>query len=225
MQRKARVMVAALAIVAAFAPVHSQATGIPTLDFAAIAQAVTDAMQQAQEAASQLSAIEREIDQAKSQFDQIKKMNVGNSGYGGMYNNPDMVEYLPTSTTSGSWEQIYTNMDQGQLSAYRTKYDMQSDDPLQQEVFDKQLTNLSTAQGAYRANNLRLQNLKDLQQLADSAQTPQEKQDIQARLQVEQASITNESNRLATSKDIMERQDKLLAAKQNKKFEDFLNGE
>lgn len=225
MRTKVRALVAALAISTAFVPLHSQATGIPTLDMAAIGQAITDAIQQAAEAADQLAALEREIDQAKSQFDDMKKMTTGNSGYGSFYNNPDLVDYLPTSTTQGSWEQIYTNMDQSQLKAYRTKYDMQSDDPLQQEVFDKQLTNLSTAQGAYRANNLRLENLQKLQELADSAETPQQKQDIQARLQVEQASISNEANRLATSKDIMERQDKLLAAKQNKKFEDFLNGE
>lgn len=203
----------------------SHASGIPTVDVAAIAQAVMDAMQQAQEAAAQLGALEDQIDQAKAQFEEMKQLTTGNSRYGSQYYDPSMYEYLPTSTTAGSWEQIYKNMDGTTLSSYRKKYGLVTDNTGQQEVFDKQLANLRTAEAAYAANNKRLENLKKLQALADSANTPQQKEDIQARLQVEQANIANEANRLATAKDIMERQDKLMAQKQNRDFNKFLSGE
>lgn len=206
-----------------YTPVY--ASGIPTVDLAAIAQAVMDAMQQATEAAAQLEQMTREVEQAKELYDENKELITGNSGYGSKYNSDDLTDYIPTTATSGSWEQIYSNMDASTLKAYRTKYGLVSDKPTQQEVYDKKLTNLRTLEGAHRANNLRLENIQNLQALADSAETPQEKQDVLARLSVEQASINNEANRLATVKDLMERQDQMLTQKQNTEYSKFLKGE
>lgn len=228
MNRKLRVVALSTAMCfGCSTPWQANATGIPTLDIADIAQAVANAAEQATQAAEQLSALERDIAQAKSQFEEHKRLLTGNSGYGSRYynTNSEMYTYLPTSTTQGSWEQIYTNMDNSTLNGYRDKYGLRSDNSTQQAVFDKQLTNLRTAEGAYKANNLRLENLKQLQALADSATTPQEKEDIQARLQIEQGNIANEANRLATAKDLMERQDKMMAQKQNQEFDKFLSGE
>jgi len=225
MKKQVRTLAVAVALAAASMPFQASASGIPTVDVAAIAQAVMDALQQAQEAADQLSAMQEEIEQSAKQFDEMKEMTTGNSGFGSKYYDASMYDYLPTSPTSGSWEQIYSSMDSSTLNSYRNKYGLKSDNETQQEVFDKQLTNLRTLEGAYKANNLRLENLKNLQALADSAQTPQEKEDIQARLQVEQANIANEANRLSTTKDLMERQDKMLAQKQNTEFDKFLSGE
>lgn len=225
MKKQVRALAVAVALSAASMPFQASASGIPTVDVAAIAQAVMDALQQAQEAADQLAAMQEEIEQSQKQFEETKEMTTGNSGFGGKYYDASLYDYLPTSPTSGSWEQIYSSMDSSTLNSYRNKYGLKSDNDTQQEVFDKQLTNLRTLEGAYKANNLRLENLKNLQALADAAQTPQEKEDIQARLQVEQANISNEANRLSTTKDLMERQDKMLAQKQNTEFDKFLSGE
>ncbi|NMZ71325.1 type IV secretion system protein VirB5 [Pseudomonas peli] len=217
----------ALAFGASSAPVY--ASGIPTVDVAAIAQAVMDAMQQAMEAAEQLSAaqdqiseLQQQYEQAEQQFEDLKDMTTGNSGYGGQYWSEEMVDYIPTTATAGSWEEIYKDMDAGTLESYRNKYGLKSENETQQEVFDVQLTNLRTLENAHRANNLRLENIKNLQALADSATTPQEKEDIQARLIAEQAAISNEANRLATVESLMARNDKMLAQKQNQEFEKFL---
>lgn len=225
MAHKLRTLVLVLALTTGTQSLQSHASGIPTVDLAAIAQAVTDAMQQAQEAAANLTALQDQLDEAKRQFDETKGLITGNSRYGSKFNDPAMYDYLPTSTTAGSWEDIYSKMDAGTLNSYRGKYGLVTKNASQQAVFDKQLTNLRTQEAAYRANNLRLENLRNLQALADSARTPQEKQDIQSRLQIEQANIANEANRLATTKDLMERQDKLLAQKQNTDFNSFLSGE
>lgn len=229
MKNQIRVIALSVALAAGTAGQTVQASGIPTVDVAAIAQMVIDAMQQAQEAADQLSAAQDQIselqaqyEQAKDQFDELKDMTTGNSRYGTRYNSDDLYDYLPTSTTAGSWEEIYEDMNAGTLESYRNKYNLKSDDESQQEVFDVQLTNLRTLENAHRANNLRLENIKNLLDLADQATTPQEKDDIRTRMIAEQAAISNESNRLAAMESLMARNDKLLRQKQNKKFNDFL---
>lgn len=222
MRKKLRytALAAALALGGAVAPAHA---GIPTVDAAGIAASIAHAMQQAAEAAAQLEAIQQEIQQAQEQFDETKEMITGNSNYGSQYWSTELVSYIPTDATTGSWEEIYSSMDSSTLNSYRQKYGLISDVPTQQEVYDKQLTNLRTLEAAHRANNLRLENIQNLQALADAAETPQEKDDIQARLAAEQAAIANEANRLATVKDLMARQDRMLAQRQNAEFQDFLS--
>ena len=229
MKKKIRTLALAVAVAAGSIGPAAHASGIPTVDVAAIAQAVMDAMQQAMEAADQLAAAEEQIselqrqyEQAQEQFEDLKDMTTGNSRYGTKYWSEQMYDYIPTSPTQGSWEDIYQEMNEGMLEQYRNKYGLTSDDPLQQEVFDTQLTNLRTLENAHRANNLRLENLKNLQALADAATTPQEKEDIQTRLITEQAAINNESNRLATVQSLMARNDEMLRQKQNREFNDIL---
>lgn len=219
-----RVLALSIAVAIGGTSLTASATGIPTVDVASIAQMAANAVQQASEAAAQLEQAKRAISEAQSQFEKTKGMITGNSGYGSQYNNKDLTDYLPTSTTMNSWEKIYDQMDSSTLQAMRDEYGLKSDEPLQQEVFDKQLTHLYTSETAYKANNRRIENIQALQAEADQAQTPQEKQDIATRISTEQAAIANESNRLATAKELMDRQERLYAQKQNKEFDDFLSG-
>lgn len=222
MRKKLRyaALTVALSLGGAVAPAHA---GIPTVDAAGIAASIAHAVQQAAEAAAQLAAFQQEIEQAQAQFEETKQLISGNSGYGGQYWSEELVSYIPTDATTGSWEEIYSQMDSSVLNSYREKYGLISDQPTQQEVFDKQLTNLRTLEAAHKANNLRLENIQNLQALADAAETPQEKDDIRARLAAEQAAIANEANRLSTVKDLMARQDNMLAQRQNAEFQDFMS--
>ncbi|KGF62092.1 type IV secretion system protein [Pseudomonas lutea] len=201
---------------------NALASGIPTVDVASIAQMALDAKAQADQAAAALSEAQNAISQAKSQFNELKGLTTGNSGYGSMYNSSKMTSYLPTTTTAGSWSTIYSNMDSSKLASLRSQYGLTSDDALQQEVYDKKLTNMATAEAQYDANNLRLQNIQNLQAAADQATTPQQKEDISNRIKTEQATIANEANRQATAKDLMDKQDDLLAQKQNDEFDKFM---
>ncbi|WP_420170770.1 type IV secretion system protein (plasmid) [Pseudomonas alloputida] len=203
-------------------PALASATGIPTVDVAAALQLVQNAFEQAEQAKAQLDEAQNAISQAKSQFDEMKSLTTGNSGYGNYYNDSNMTSYLPTTTTNGSWQQIYSSFDSSKLTALRQQYGLVSDDAQQQEVFDKKLINLATAQEQYAANNYRLENIKKLQQEADNAVTPQQKEDISNRIKTEQAAIANETNRQTTSKELMDKQDALLAQKQNADFDDFM---
>lgn len=214
--------VLAAAIVSAGITTPAAATGIPTFDVATVTQMIFDAMEQAEAAANQLRQLEAEYKQAKDQFDETKDLITGNSGYGGRYNNAELYDYLPTSTTTGAWEQIYSNIPSTTLNSYRERYALKSDQPTQQEVYDIQLTNLYTLETAFRANNLRLENIHALMAEADMATTPQQKEDIQARIAAEQAAIANEAARLQSVQDLMDRQDKLMVKKQNQEYREFL---
>lgn len=198
------------------------AAGIPTIDVASIAQLILDAMEQAQMAAEQLNQLEAEYEQTKDQFEENKGLITGNSGYGARHNNAELYDYLPTDTTTGSWEQIYENMPNSTLNQYRDRYGLRSEEVTQQEVYDKKLTNLYTLETAFRANNLRLENIHALMAEADTATTPQQKDDIQARIAAEQAAIANEAARLSSIQDLMDRQDEMLVKRQNQEFREFL---
>jgi type IV secretion system protein VirB5 len=223
MDKSKRILSITLALIIGGAQLPAMATGIPTVDVAGIAQMALNAAEQATQAAAQLAEAKRAIEEAQQQFEQTKRLITGNSGYGSRYNNKDLVDYLPTTATMGSWEKIYSSMDSGTLNGLRDKYGLRSKNALQQEVFDKQLAHLHTSEAAFNANNLRLENIKNLQAEADQAQTPQEKQDINTRMAAEQAAIANEANRLASAQELMERQEKLYKQKQNQQFDDFMS--
>lgn len=200
------------------------ASGIPTVDVANIAQMVLDAQAQALQAKAQLDAAMSQLDEAKRQFDQTKGFITGNSGYGGMYNDPAMTSYIPTSISPDSWEQLYTKMDTVTLQNMRNKYGLETDNKVQQEAYDKKLQDFYFTQGALAANNRRLENIQRLQEEADRATTPQQKQDIANRIAAEQAEIQNENNRLAVVNSLQAKQEKLQTQRVNQDFSQFLQG-
>jgi len=175
--------------------------------------------------ADQLKSMEQQIKQADDQFKQNKLLLTGNSALGKLLNGAGLYDYLPTATTNDSWSEIYKNMDKSKLASMRTKYGMASTNAVQQEAFDTDLTNFNTLQKTYAATNKRLENIKSLTGLADSAATPQEKADIQARIALEQAAIQNDKNRMDTSAELMAQNNKLMVRKQNDSFGAFLAGE
>lgn len=203
---------------------HALASGIPTVDVANLAQMVIDAAKQAEQAAAQLQAVKDDIAQAEAQFNQHKGLITGNSGYGSIGQNSSTYDYIPTSATINGWEEIYSSMDTSALDGMRNKNGLDTESLKQQEASDKELTNLHTMQGAYKANNARLVNITQLQAAADSATTPQQKQDVQSRIALEQASISNEANRLASIQAVMDRQEKIDNLRYNTKLDTLLKG-
>jgi hypothetical protein len=189
---------------------------LPTVDFAAIAQSVRNAAQQAREAYAELSLLKSSLEEGKKEFEENKKLMTGNSHFGNKYNDPILHEYLPTKK---SWEDIYKSIDSSLVDEYRKKYH------LNDHVFDKYLINLITLEKAYNVSNLTLENLQNLQKLADSVKTPQEKEDIHSRLEIEEAKITNEHNRLTELKELMSYDEKLRIKEANEYLGKLLSGE
>lgn len=219
-----RALSTAVAVVCGAFAVPSNAI-IPVTDYAHILQDQFNFVESIAQWMEQVAYLEDQYNQAKDQFDETKNLITGNANYGAYFNLPELTDYLPKSTTAGGWEQIYSAMNSGTLNSYRSKYHMTSSNTVQQKANDQKLANLRAMEEAYAAHNKRLDNVQNLQSLADSAATPQEKQDIQSRLLVEQASIATDGNRLAATRELMDRNDKLMAQEQNRAYAAFLNGE
>lgn len=195
---------------------HAQ---IPTTDAIGIAQRTLEHAVELEQMIRQIEELERQYNQARDQFEELKEMNIGNAFMDYILNDPEMYSYIPTDTTAGSWQEMYQNMSGSALEALRSKYGLYAPEvEEQQEYYDFQLTNLHTMEAAYRAHNLRLENLDELRMEAAAAQTPQEKADIANRLAIEQAAINNENNRLAVAVDLMAREDQLKIQQQNANF-------
>lgn len=197
---------------------------VPVTDYAHIIQDSLNFVDEIAQWEQQLKDMERSFKQTEDQFKESKNLLTGNGRFGQLLNAKELYDYLPTDSNNDSWSTIYKNMDKSTLKTMRNKYSMTSKNQIQQEVFDNDLTNLNTLQKTYAAANKRLTNIKNLQDLADDASTPQEKQDILNRIGLEQAAIQNEKNRIDTSNELMEQTHKLMVRKQNQSFAEFTSG-
>ncbi|MGK7287859.1 type IV secretion system protein [Buttiauxella agrestis] len=112
-----------LAMVLSFSPLLSQASGIPTVDVASIAQQVMNATQQAQQALDQLNQTKAAIQQAKNQYDHYKNLVTGNNQLGNFLNDPLLNNVLPVK----DWSDIYS--DSKNLTDLRSRYGLTSSDP------------------------------------------------------------------------------------------------
>lgn len=192
---------------------NANASGVPTVDVAAAAQLVQNALETAKQAADQLQAYENMIDQAKGQFNETKDLISGNWELGNFLDTQLMDNVIPEN-----WKDIYNNLDD--LNDLRDKFGLKSDNPVIQEQYDKMLAGYDMLQKADKTNNQRVQNLQELGSLLNSANTPQQKGDLQLRLQVEQINIQNEQNRLQNVAMLMEQQQQIIDKGKAKSFKD-----
>ncbi|ECO4189895.1 conjugal transfer protein [Salmonella enterica] len=193
------------------------ASGIPVVDAASIAQMVKDAATEAQHAKEQMDAYANIISQAKSQFEETKDMISGNWKLGDFVDQQLMNGLIPDD-----WEEIYNDMDS--LVSLREKFGLKSDNADVQKQYDKLLSGYNVLDQAEEVNNTRVENLKQLGKLLDSAETPQQKEDLKLRIQLEQANIQNEQIRLQNVKDMMDKQEKLDNVAKEKGFMDDMRG-
>ncbi len=194
-----RRMVVVISLVLA-TPMAALASGIPVVDVTGIAQMVTNATQQAQQALDMLNAQKETISQAKSQFDHIKSISEGNWNMGDVLNDPTLNSYLPAK----SWSDIYNST--ADLVGLRQKYGLTSSNPILQKRFDNLLTNLNVLQKSYESSAQRQRNIEQLSRYMNSSNTPQQREDLANRLQYEQIQLANERTRLDTIQRLMDLQ-------------------
>lgn len=193
------------------------ASGIPVVDVASIAQAVQNALEAAQHAKEQMAAYANIINQAKSQFEETKDMISGNWKLGDFVDQQLIDQIIPDD-----WQDIYNDLDN--LESLRNKFDLKSDIPEIQEQYDKMLSGFDFLEKSEELNKERAENLKELGNLLNSAETPQQKDDLKLRIQLEQVNIQNEQIRLANVSALMENQEKLERKKSNQAFINRMNG-
>jgi type IV secretion system protein VirB5 len=184
------------------------AAGIPVVDVQGIAKMVENAVTQARQALDQLNCTKAMISNAQSVFNHIKSVTEGNWNLGSVLNDPTLTSYLPSKT----WSDVYS-MNSGDLAALRQQYGLKSDNPVLQQRFDNLLSNLNMMQKSYAASAQRQQNIQQLANYLNSAQTPAQKQDLMNRIQYEQVQLQNEKARLDSVQKLMDMQQRAQADK------------
>lgn len=211
-----KTVIAVLTASLAFSSVTSQA-GIPVTDIGAAQQRAQNFLQEMAEMGKQLTEMKAQLDQAKKQYQAL----TGSRNLGDILNNPAIRSALPAD-----WQKVYDNIQRGgykgldgtaaaiadaagllnkchNLTNEKSKNSCES-----QAVQTAQMK--SDLNNAFKAAELRLQQIEGLMGKINSATDPKAIADLQARIQIEQAKIQNEQTRIQMYKMMQEENEKLL---------------
>ncbi|PIJ42798.1 type IV secretion system protein [Serratia sp. OPWLW2] len=194
------------------------ASGVPTVDVAALTQMVQNAQQQAREALAQLDKAKEAISQAKSQYDHYKGIVQGNDKLGEFLNDPYVNQLLPAK----EWQDIYSQAKD--LPQLRQRYGLTSSDPQVQAAFDKLLSQADVLEKQYKATNTRLDHAKGLRSRLNTVETPKDREQLALRYQQEMLELQAQQAQLQNSRYLMEQKEDMENAKRAQDFTDYMLG-
>ena len=114
-------------------PLSVNASGIPTVDVAAIAQMVADGMEEAARFTQDMEEARNRLQEMKEQGEHYKSMVDGHWDYEKILNDPNLNDFFANE----EWQDIYDNVTN--LDQLRDEFGMYSDDPNVQNRYDKEL--------------------------------------------------------------------------------------
>lgn len=173
---------------------NSAQAGIPVIDGANLAQAIT-----------QVISWGKQYAQMKEQFDQLKKQYENLNGARGMaslVNDPSSRQYLPadykTILDSGYGSSAAIRAAAKVYGIGDTSLSPASDTAKAFEANASQAAlNRATADGGYKAASARFSDIQVLLDKVNAAPDAKDMADLQGRIQAEQVMMQNESNKLA----------------------------
>lgn len=185
---------------------------IPVTDAASLAQQIQQVMAWGQQ-------IQGMKDQLTQQQQLFNSMN-GTRGIGQLLNNPTLKDILPQD-----WQKVYSAIQAGgytgltgSAKAIRDANAIfQCNTGSKEEIarcnreLNKSAQDKAFASGAYMAAQRRLDNIQALMGQIDNATDSKQIQDLQVRMQAEQAMIQNEQTKLTMFKMMADAEDKLIA--------------
>lgn len=211
--------VAILALVASLTlnPV-ALAGGIPSFDAIAAALQETNALATAKQALDALKQAKEGIDQAREQYEATRGLLEGNSNLGNFLNNDELNKIFPFK----EWGSLYS--DAKDLTDLRERYHMKSSNAATQREFDKLLTAMGALEDNYDASTQRVQNAAEIRKLLNTANTPQQKQDLELRYQQEFLELQNQQIRMQNMNLLVAQKERLESRQRAQSFEDYIRG-
>ena len=206
------------AVAAALASPATFAQGIPVIDAASVAQAISQGVQLAE----QIQQLKNQLDQAVQLYNSLN----GARGMANLLNTPAARQYLPGSATdlyniatnTGSFSSISQSIATLKKAGAIVKSEdltsagaQKALDKAQQAIAEKQ----ATIEAAFNAAGQRFDKLQTLIDSIDTATDPKAIQDLQARVSAEQVMMQNEMTKL-TMMDQIRRTQADLAAQQGR---------
>jgi len=199
---------AVISAVSAACCVSAYAQGIPVFDAQNVVQAVATVAQLEQE-------VQQEI--------QIYQSTVGTRGFGALMSNPVVANSLPSN-----WQSVYTAIQNGGYAGltgsaqalrsasqiYNCEDQTGIDQQVCQRALNKPFQDKAFGQQAYQTELQELNQIQSLAQQIDGTQDPKGVAELQARIQAETTTVSNEMTRLQLFRMLSDAEDKLVAEQQ-----------
>lgn len=193
-------VIMSVAVAAAFYAPGAFAQGIPVIDAAGIAQAISQGVQLAE----QIQQLKNQLDQAMQLYNSLN----GARGMANLLNTPLARQYLPKSASDlyglSSGAGGFTSISQSIATLKKAGAVLNSGDLTSagaKSALDKAQTAIAskqaTIEAAFNAAGARFDSLQGLIDNIDTATDPKAVQDLQARISAEQVMMQNETAKLA----------------------------
>lgn len=196
------------------APNLALASGIPTVDAAGIATTIAENLKTLEQLKEQLDAAKEQIEQAKDfARNEIRRFE-GNWNLGDLISNDDFLRTLPKQAK----DILIGNSNSFDMGSLRNKYGLSSDNPQTQRSYDALMKYTERMNDVYQNTLKRIKNLEKIKNLADSASTPAQKQDVANKLALEQLSFNQEQEALKQMEVAIKTQEKLARDKAKLEF-------
>jgi type IV secretion system protein VirB5 len=206
---RARLKVAAAALVWAAVSPMGHAQGIPVFDAQNVAQAIATVLQLEQE-------VQQEI--------QIYQSTVGTRGFGALLTNPVVANSLPSN-----WQGVYTAVQNGgyagltgSAQALRSASEIYNcedqagiDQQVCQRALNKPFQDKAFGQQAYQTELQELNQIQSLMQQIDVTQDPKGVAELQARIQTETTAVSDEMTKMQLFRMLADTEDRLVAEQQS----------
>ncbi|MDS0862203.1 P-type DNA transfer protein VirB5 [Burkholderia pseudomultivorans] len=184
------------------------AQGIPVYDAQNVVQAIATVAQLEQE-------VQQEI--------QIYQSTVGTRGFGALMSNPVVANSLPSN-----WLSVYTAIQNGGYAGltgsaqalrsasqiYNCEDQTGIDQQVCQRALNKPFQDKAFGQQAYQTELQELNQIQSLAQQIDATQDPKGVAELQARIQAETTTVSNEMTKLQLFRMLSDAEDKLVAEQQ-----------
>lgn len=217
-----RKSVIVLALVSSMALNHvavvAVAGGIPSFDAIAAALQEQNALATAKQALDALKQAKEGIDQAREQYEATRGLLEGNSNLGNFLDSAELNKVFPFK----EWGDLYS--DAKDLTDLRERYHMTSSNAATQREFDKLLVAMGALEDNYNASTERVKNAAEIRKLLNTANTPQQKQDLSLRYQQEYLELQNQQMRMENMNMLVAQKEKLESKQRAQSVEDYIRG-
>ncbi|MFC1118069.1 type IV secretion system protein [Pasteurella multocida] len=170
------------------------ASGIPTVDAAGIATTIAENLKTLAQLKEQLDALHSQIEQAKRFAQDTKNRLEGNWKLSDIINNDQFLNALPKNARD-----ILT--DGMSLAGLRDKYGLKTKNTGLQREFDSLMAYAERTERNYKNTVKRINSLKRIKVLNDSATTPAQKADVANKLALLQLEFNQEQTALKQAED------------------------
>lgn len=186
------------------------ASGIPTLGVAELAESVASNMTRVMEFQQSIENARSRLNEAISTADHYKNMVEGHYPFEDILNDAGLNEFADMS----AWKSIYD--DASALSDYKEEFQLFDENPTVQRRFDARIKAYAFQKSILKQSQVRSKGMSDLMKQFGLATTPAAKADIANSIALEQAQMENDSAMFKSVEKTQEEEFKLERAQRSR---------